>query len=147
MKRLFFVSVLVLINLQYSVWAQEFLTSSEKPKYLPENKAEKYLHLTVSKKNEVLKIQIESMEDSRDHTFYVLKGSRDATGALHWQIVKEFNNENKKGFRETYQDGSPDSGTSVYRVMVKHENDKIEYSPIVGYSSSSENLRQVSSGT
>lgn len=119
--------------------AQAFLTSSEKPKYLPENKASSYLGFTVEQKADEAWISIGSLENEnvKNHTFYILKGLSNEKSDISWQIIAVFKNTEKKSFHKSYIDKNDNKTVVWYRIMVKNDEEKIEYSPIISLKNAS----------
>jgi hypothetical protein len=133
MGKILIVAILALFTVHYAAGAQDFLASADKPKYIPENKADEYLTVSMSARNNIIKITIESLEDCRNHSFYVLKGTKDSKGIVRWNIMKEYVNANKRTFRQSCEDEAPVDHQIHYRIMVKHEDERIEYTGLLSF--------------
>ena len=123
--------------------AQTKQESTGQPKYLPVNKAETYVDLTLEQREDLTRIEVTVHENTHDRTFYLLKGSYDSNQCLRWEILAVFANPRKKGFQKTYFDKNTSDYPALYRVMVKDALEHLEYTAVASVDS---DTRQDASG-
>ena len=109
--------------------AQSIKNEDAKPKYLPANLADSYLNFIVVSKDQKTTIDVSSLKNVRDYTFYLLKGVISDDDKESWTILKSYKN-SSPGFRMTFVDKIPDKTNVMYRIMAVDKDQNIEYTPI-----------------
>ncbi len=128
-KIIYFLSVLLLAS--SATQAQDILTAGQKPKYLPENKASSLVKFTVDRENDMEVIDIASLKDVKNFTFYILKGINYDNGATKWQIIDSFQNAEQSTFHKKVTDRILNQDPVMNRLMIVAPNKQIEYTPIL----------------
>jgi len=109
--------------------AQSVNQEDAKPKYLPDNLADSYLNFIVVSNDNKATIDVSSLKNVRDYTFYLLKGVISDNGMESWTILKSYKN-SSPGFMMTFVDKIPDNTNVMYRIMAVDKDQNIEYTPI-----------------
>ncbi len=122
---------MILMPVSFTIRAQGVLATVQNPKYLPENKAASLVNFTVNQKNDGAIINISSVKNVKNYSFYILKGISYDNGVTTWQIIDSFQNTNQSMIDKTINDKVLNREPVMYRIMVLDKDERIEYTPII----------------